>query len=79
MEVGSAARQRAQLMPPVGPVPGHLRRRLECYQCCAARPKDPQRVTIDPEGPSLILKVSNLDDDARLVDWSGLVGPLGLL
>ncbi|GMH45124.1 hypothetical protein BSKO_13081 [Bryopsis sp. KO-2023] len=36
-------------------------RRLECYQCCAPRAKDAQRVSSDPDGPSCILKVSGLE------------------
>ncbi|MEW5301957.1 MAG: hypothetical protein WDW36_004780 [Sanguina aurantia] len=36
-------------------------RRLECYQCSSIRPRDPLRVTVDSEGPSLVLKVSGLE------------------
>ncbi|GAX84949.1 hypothetical protein CEUSTIGMA_g12370.t1 [Chlamydomonas eustigma] len=38
-------------------------RRLECYQCSAVRPADPQRVHPDADGPSSILKISGLDSN----------------
>ena len=40
-------------------------RRLECYQCCAPRGKDVQRISNEPMGPSNILKVSCLDPQTR--------------
>ena len=39
-------------------------RRLECYQCAAVRPADPLRVASDKDGPSNVLKVSGLEEDA---------------
>ncbi|EIE24714.1 hypothetical protein COCSUDRAFT_41038 [Coccomyxa subellipsoidea C-169] len=36
-------------------------RRLECYQCSTIRAPDVKRVTAGPEGPSSVLKVSNID------------------
>lgn len=40
-------------------------RRLECYQCCAPRAGDAQRVSSEPDGPSCILKVSGLEPQTR--------------
>ena len=36
-------------------------RRTECHRCSAARPANPQRVSAEPEAPSAVLKVSNLE------------------
>jgi len=51
-------------------------RRLECYQCSSSRPKDPQRVNADPDGPSLILKASGLEPQTGEEELRYLVSPV---
>lgn len=54
-------------------------RRLECYQCSAARPAQPQRVSLEAEGPTPILKVSNLEPHIREQQISELFSREGVL
>jgi RNA-binding protein 5/10 len=51
-------------------------RRLECYQCCAPRGKDVQRVTNELIGPSNILKVSCLEPHTSENDLHSLFSSL---
>uniref|UniRef100_A0A7R9Z590 RNA-binding protein n=1 Tax=Chlamydomonas euryale TaxID=1486919 RepID=A0A7R9Z590_9CHLO len=47
-------------------------RRTECYKCSAAQPANPQRAPSDMDGPSTVLKVSNLDPDCSETTLSSL-------
>ena len=44
-----------------------IRRRLECYRCCVAKPAHAAVVTVQPDAPSHILKVSGLEQHIRYV------------
>ena len=40
-------------------------RRLECYRCCVAKPAHAAMVSVQPDAPSHILKVSGLEQQIR--------------
>lgn len=44
-----------------------IRRRLECYRCCVAKPAHAAIVTAQPDAPSQILRVSGLEQHIRYV------------
>ena len=45
--------------------PAVMRRRLECHQCSCLRPANAQRVALEQEDPSPVLKVSGLEPYTR--------------